>query len=132
MAEDRHNPTLYWYDPEFRGIIPLEDFHCPKRLQRTIRAEPFEVTYDKAFKDVVLSCAAPARGRRSTWINDTIVSLYTDLYERDFAHSIECWKDGELVGGLYGVSLGKAFLAKACSPRSATPVRSPSPILLHA
>lgn len=113
MAEDAHDPTLYWFDPEFRGILPLEDFHCPRRLKKTIRAAPYKVTFDTAFDKVIGSCARPARGRRTTWINERIVELYTSLFERGFAHSIECWQDGELVGGLYGVALGKAFFGES-------------------
>lgn len=118
MAEDRFDPTLYWYDPEFRGVLPLDTFHCPKRLARTIRTEPYEVTIDRAFPEVMRSCAAPARGRRTTWINDTILQLYTELHERDFAHSVECWENDQLIGGLYGVSLGKAFFGESMFSRS--------------
>lgn len=113
MAEDRHDPTLYWFDPEFRGILPLETFHCPRRLKKTIRSGLYRVTYDQAFNQVIGSCAKPARGRRTTWINDRIVELYTALFDRGFAHSIECWKDDELVGGLYGVALGRAFFGES-------------------
>ena len=117
MAEDRFDPTLYWYDPEFRGVLPLEAFHCPKRLARTVRSEPYRVTIDTCFSDVMRSCAAPARGRRTTWINDTIIELYTELHERDFAHSVEVWQEDRLVGGLYGVSLGKAFFGESMFSR---------------
>lgn len=117
MAEDAYDPALYWYDPEFRGILPLEDFHCPRRLKKTIRAAPYQVTFDTAFGDVIRSCAKPARGRRSTWINEQITRLYTTLFERGFAHSVECWQDGELVGGLYGVSLGLAFFGESMFSR---------------
>lgn len=117
MAEDRFDPTLYWYDPEFRGILPLDTFHCPRRLKKTIRSGVYHVTFDQDFEQVIRSCAKPARGRRTTWINDRIVELYTALYERGFAHSIECWKDDELVGGLYGVALGRAFFGESMFSR---------------
>lgn len=117
MAEDRHDPTLYWFDPEFRGVLPLETFHCPRRLKKTVRSGLYKVTFDTAFRDVIRSCAMPARGRRSTWINDRIVELYTTLYEWGFAHSMECWKDGALVGGLYGVALGRAFFGESMFSR---------------
>lgn len=117
MAEDRNDPTLYWFDPEFRGILPLEDFHCPRRLKKTIRSGVYRVTFDEAFDKVIGSCARPSRGRRTTWINDRIVELYTALYERGFAHSIECWRDSELVGGLYGVALGHAFFGESMFSR---------------
>lgn len=117
MAEDRFDPTLYWYDPEFRGILPLDTFHCPRRLKKTIRSGLYQVTFDRDFERVIRSCAKPARGRRTTWINDRIVELYTALYERGFAHSLECWKDGELVGGLYGVALGRAFFGESMFSR---------------
>lgn len=117
MAEDAYDPTLYWYDPEFRGILPLDDFHCPRRLKKTIRAAPYKVTVDTAFDQVIRSCAKPARGRRSTWINEQIVGLYTALFERGFAHSVEVWHEGNLVGGLYGVSLGQAFFGESMFSR---------------
>lgn len=117
MAEDRNDPALYWYDPEFRGVILPEKFHCPKRLARTVRRAPFRVSVDEVFGDVMRACAAPARGRRTTWINDTIIRLYTELHERNFAHSIEIWEEEELVGGLYGVSLGKAFFGESMFSR---------------
>ncbi len=117
MAEDRFDPTLYWYDPEFRGILPLDTFHCPRRLKKTVRSGLYQVTFDQDFDQVIRSCAKPARGRRTTWINDRIVELYTSLFERGFAHSIECWKDNELVGGLYGVALGRAFFGESMFSR---------------
>ncbi|NVJ99592.1 MAG: leucyl/phenylalanyl-tRNA--protein transferase [Alphaproteobacteria bacterium] len=113
MADSRDDDELFWVDPEDRGIIPLDTFHIPKSLAKRVRQEPYEVTADRAFRDVVKACARPARGRDTTWISERIEELYTDLYERGFAHSVECWRGGELVGGLYGVSLGGAFFGES-------------------
>ena len=113
MAEHRDDPTLYWIDPEKRGILPLDDFHVPRRLRRTVRRGEFEVCCNTAFADVIRACAAPGEGRDESWINDEIVSLYTTLNEMGRAHSVEAWKDGELVGGLYGVGLGAAFFGES-------------------
>ena len=114
MAEDRGDQDLFWLDPDSRGILPLERFHIPRSLAKKIRQEPYTVSVDRAFKSVVQSCAAPARGRESTWISERIELLYTDLFERGFAHSVEVWNDeGELVGGLYGVSIHAAFFGES-------------------
>lgn len=113
MGERRDDPTLYWVSPEKRGVIPLDGFHVPKRLARTIRSNHFRVTSDRAFVEVMHACAAPAPGREQTWINDEILRLYTALHTGGHAHSVECWEDEELVGGLYGVSLGGAFFGES-------------------
>lgn len=117
MAEARDNPTIYWISPDARGIIPIDGFHVPKRLARTIRSERFAVTCDTRFRDVIEACAASIPGREETWINAEILSLYAELFERGHAHSIECWKDGELAGGLYGVKLGAAFFGESMFSR---------------
>jgi leucyl/phenylalanyl-tRNA--protein transferase len=113
MAEGRDDPTLYWVSPEQRGIIPLETFHVSHRLARTIRSRRFTITSNTAFTDVMRACAAPRPGREQTWINDEILRLYTALHAGGHAHSVECWRDGSLVGGLYGVSLGGAFFVES-------------------
>ena len=113
MAERRDSPTLYWIDPEKRGILPLDTFHVPRRLRRKVRQGRFEVRCDTAFTEVVRACAAPGPGRPETWINDEIVELYADLHEMGRAHSIESWDDGSLVGGLYGVTLGAVFFGES-------------------
>jgi len=113
MAETHDSPELYWVSPEKRGIIPLDDFHVPHRLARTVRSGRFEVTTDRAFGAVMQGCAAPAPGRGETWINDEILYLYAALHAGRHAHSVECWQLGELVGGLYGVSLGAAFFGES-------------------
>lgn len=113
MAERRGDPMLYWVSPEKRGILPLDEFHVPQRLARTVRSRRFTVTADHAFADVMRACAAPAPGREESWINDEILRLYTALHVGGHAHSIECWRDDELVGGLYGVRLGAAFFGES-------------------
>jgi leucyl/phenylalanyl-tRNA---protein transferase len=117
MAERRGDPTLYWVSPEKRGVLPLDVFHLPHRLARRVRSGAFTVTADHAFRDVMLACAAPAPGRQETWINDEILRLYIALHAGGHAHSIECWQDGELAGGLYGVRLGAAFFGESMFSR---------------
>lgn len=117
MAERRGDPVLYWVSPEKRGILPLDEFHVPHRLARTVRSRRFTVTADRAFRDVMLACAAPAPGREESWINDEILRLYTALHVGGHAHSIECWRDDKLVGGLYGVRLGAAFFGESMFSR---------------
>lgn len=113
MAEGRDDSELFWVDPEERGIIPLNGFHIPRSLAKRVRQNRFRITADKAFRDVVCACSMPARGRETTWISERIEMLYTDLHKRGFAHSVEVWLDEELVGGLYGVSLGGAFFGES-------------------
>jgi leucyl/phenylalanyl-tRNA--protein transferase len=113
MAERRDDPTLFWIDPEKRGILPLDGFHVSRRLRRTVRSGRYEVRCNTAFDDVVRACAAPGPNREDTWINDEILSLYGDLHALGRAHCVETWLDGELVGGLYGVSLGAAFFGES-------------------
>jgi leucyl/phenylalanyl-tRNA--protein transferase len=117
MAERRGDPTLYWVSPERRGIIPLDTFHMPRRLARTVRSGLFTVTADRAFRDVMQACAAPTPDRPESWINDEILRLYTALHLGGHAHSIECWQDGKLAGGLYGVRLGAAFFGESMFSR---------------
>jgi len=117
MAESRDDPELYWIDPEKRGILPLEAFHIPKRLRRRVRSGHFDVRVDTAFRETMLGCADGSPDRGGTWINDRIVSLYCELHERGQAHSVESWRDGQLVGGLYGVSIGAAFFGESMFSR---------------
>jgi leucyl/phenylalanyl-tRNA--protein transferase len=117
MAERRDSPELYWISPEKRGLIPLNRFHIPRRLARTVRSDRFVVKTDSAFRDVVRACAAPMPGREESWINDEIVSLYTTLHASGHAHSVECWRDELLVGGLYGIRLGSAFFGESMFSR---------------
>jgi len=113
MAETRRGQRLYWLDPELRGVLPLDGFHLPKRLLRTMLSGPYEVTSNQSFAAVVAGCAAAAPGREDTWINADIERLFGDLHRRGFAHSVECRLDGVLVGGLYGVSLGGVFFGES-------------------
>ncbi len=118
MAEHHDDPTVYWIDPESRGLLPLDTFHVPRRLLRTVRGDLFEVRVDGAFAEVIEGCAARGPGRWSTWINAQIVELYCALHGMNRAHSVECWQGGELVGGLYGVSLAGAFFGESMFSRA--------------
>lgn len=117
MADSADDPELFWVEPELRGIIPLDDFHVSKSLAKTIRRAPFDIRYDTAFEQVMEGCAAPAPDRPTTWINAKIRSLYTTLHSMGHAHSVEAWENDELVGGLYGVSLGSAFFGESMFSR---------------
>jgi len=117
MAESGESPDLYWIDPEHRGVLPLDGFHLPRKLRKTIRRQPFTITIDRDFEGVMLGCAAPAPGRARTWINGEILELYTTLHTLGYAHSIEAWEGDDLVGGLYGVSLGGAFFGESMFSR---------------
>jgi len=117
MGERRDDPKLYWLDPRRRAVLPLDGFHLPHRLARTVRAGHFTVTADTAFAETVRACAEPRPGHPESWINEPIVELYTELHRRGHAHSVECWNDGHLVGGLYGVSVGAAFFGESMFTR---------------
>ncbi|MBN8902861.1 MAG: leucyl/phenylalanyl-tRNA--protein transferase [Rhodospirillales bacterium 69-11] len=113
MAESRLGDRLYWLDPERRGVLPLERFHLSRRLMRTALSDAFEVTADRDFAATIAGCATPAPGREDTWINPQIERLFRELHRMGHAHSVECWRDGMLVGGLYGVVLGAAFFGES-------------------
>ena len=113
MADARDDDRIFLVDPEHRGVIPLHTFHVPRRLARTIRADPYQVRIDCAFDAVVEACAASRPGREETWINGPIQRLYGQLYRLGMAHSVECWLEGQLVGGLYGVTLAGAFFGES-------------------
>ncbi len=113
MADAREDERVFLIDPERRGIFPLNAFHVSRRLARTVRAEPFEIRFNTAFRDVVQACAEAGAGRTETWINHPIEDLYVRLHALGYAHSVECWKDGVLAGGLYGVSLQGAFFGES-------------------
>jgi leucyl/phenylalanyl-tRNA--protein transferase len=117
MAESAEDNALYWIEPERRGILPLDHVHVPRRLARTIRRGGFEVKIDNDFEGVIEGCAAPRSGRRSTWINGRIRSLYRELFALGHCHTVEVWKDGKLAGGLYGVHLGRAFFGESMFSR---------------
>jgi leucyl/phenylalanyl-tRNA--protein transferase len=113
MAESADDNALYWIEPERRGILPLDDVHVPKSLARTIRRGGFDVKIDNDFEGVIEGCAAPRAGRRSTWINGRIRGLYRELFALGHCHTVEVWQEGELIGGLYGVHLGRAFFGES-------------------
>lgn len=117
MADARDADELFWVEPRRRGVLPLKDFHLPRSLAKLLRQERFELTADRAFAEVMRACAEPAPGRRDTWINEAILDGYTRLHRLGFAHSLECWRDGELAGGLYGVKLGAAFFGESMFTR---------------
>lgn len=119
MSDDRSDKNIFWVDPEERGIFPLNEFHCPKSLKKFIRKAPFKVKINTAFRDVMQACAAPDKGRQSTWISHDIEEIYCDLHEQGFAHSVECWQDDNLVGGLYGVCIRGAFFGESMFSRVA-------------
>lgn len=118
MAETRTDQDFFLVDPTRRGVIPLDRFHIPRRLARTVRADVYEVRLDTAFEQVVAGCAAAGKGRTETWISRPIEDLYGELFRRGVCHSVEAWKDGALVGGLYGVSLGRAFFGESMFSRA--------------
>ena len=113
MAENRRDKQLFWIDPEVRGILPLDNFHIPRSLKKKIRNNPFEVRFDHNFPAVIRACAHQKPKRRETWINDEIIELYTKLFCMRHAHSVECWQEEKLVGGLYGISIGGAFFGES-------------------
>ena len=119
MAEDAGDPSIYWIEPERRGIIPLDAFHVPARLARTVRSERFRIAIDRDFEAVIEGCASASGERRQrTWINARIRRLYRELFEEGHCHTVEAYQDGTLVGGLYGVSLGAAFFGESMFSRA--------------
>ncbi|HHZ08234.1 MAG TPA: leucyl/phenylalanyl-tRNA--protein transferase [Rhizobiales bacterium] len=117
MAENADDPEVFWVRPETRGIIPLDAFHVPKSLAKTIRQGRFEIRYDCDFAGVMEGCAETGESRASTWINAPIREAYQELHRRGHCHSVEAWREGRLVGGLYGVSLGRAFFGESMFSR---------------
>lgn len=118
MAESAEDPALYWIEPELRGIIPLDGFHISSRLARTVRADRFTVCVNRDFEAVLDGCAEPRPGRARTWINERIRTLYRKLYEIGHCHSVEAYEGDRLVGGLYGVCLGRAFFGESMFHRA--------------
>lgn len=116
---DPETGEINWYCPNPRGVIPLDAFHVPASLRRVVRSRRFIVQSDTAFEQVMRECAAPRRDDAETWIDDRIVQGYTALHQLGFAHSVEAWRDGRLVGGLYGVALGGAFFGESMFSRPA-------------
>jgi leucyl/phenylalanyl-tRNA---protein transferase len=113
MAESADDPALYWIEPPQRGILPLDRVHVPRRLARTVRRSVYEIRIDNDFDGVIAGCAASRPGRRTTWINRKIRSLYWELFETGYCHTVEAWTGGRLAGGLYGVALNGAFFGES-------------------
>lgn len=113
MAENRDDPDVFWVDPQFRGVIPLDDFRISRSLAKTLWRAPFQITLNTAFEQVVTGCA----DRPETWINDTIFDLYRALHARGDAHAIEIWDGPDLVGGVYGITIGGAFFGESMFSR---------------
>jgi leucyl/phenylalanyl-tRNA--protein transferase len=118
MAENPDDPELHWYEPRRRGILPLDAFHVARSLAKRVRANTFEVVADRDFNAVIAACAAPAPGRENTWINGAIRDLYGALFRMGRCHTVETYLDGALVGGLYGVTLGRAFFGESMFHRA--------------
>jgi leucyl/phenylalanyl-tRNA--protein transferase len=113
MADSADDPALFWVEPKMRGVLPLDRFHVSRRLARTVRSDLFEVRIDTDFDAVIEACAAPQPGRQATWINEPIRRLYGELFRRGHVHTVESWRDGRLVGGLYGLKLGAVFFGES-------------------
>jgi len=118
MADHREDAEVGWFDPERRGILPLDRFHVPRRLARTMRKSTFTVTVDQAFEQVISLCAEQVKDRPVTWINHAIEASYVELFKAGHAHSVEVWDGEHLVGGLYGPSIGAAFFGESMFSRA--------------
>ena len=117
MADSRDDPDVFWVEPRLRAIMPLDGFHCSRSLAKLIRQERFRVTVNHAFDEVLAACAAPRAGRPESWISERIAASYRVLHLAGHAHSVECWQDGALVGGLYGVSFDRVFCGESMFSR---------------
>ncbi|TWB64247.1 leucyl/phenylalanyl-tRNA--protein transferase [Nitrospirillum viridazoti] len=117
MAESADDDEIFWFDPPERGILPLDGFHAPRRLLRTVRQERFQVSVDTDFEGVMRACGESTTDRPDTWINAQILEAYVALHRQGHAHSVECRREGQLVGGLYGVSIGGAFFGESMFSR---------------
>ncbi|WP_338331137.1 leucyl/phenylalanyl-tRNA--protein transferase [Rhizorhapis sp. SPR117] len=117
MADSRDDPEIFWVEPKKRSILPLDELHLSRSLRKTIRSDKFRVTADRDFPAVLQACAEPAPDRPETWINPTIAEACLTLFRMGYAHSVECWMDDTLVGGLYGISLGRAFFGESMFSR---------------
>lgn len=117
MADGRHDPVVYLVDPERRGILPLDGLHVPRSLKKVIRRGGFEIRIDADVPAVIEACAEATPERPSTWLNDALIALYGELAAMGHVHSVETWRDGRRVGGLYGVVLGSAFFGESMFSR---------------
>ena len=118
MAESAEDNALYWVEPEERGVIPLDGLKVSQSLRKAVRKQAFTVKIDSDFASVIEACAARTAERKSTWINKRIVALYSQLHKMGCCHSVECWQDGNLVGGLYGVRIGAVFFGESMFSRA--------------
>lgn len=117
MSESRDDPDIFWVLPEMRGALPLTDFHVPRSVRKEVKRDTFTIKINSAFRQVMRECAAETTDRQDTWINDRILDTYCELHELGHAHCVEAWQEGQLVGGLYGVSLGGAFFGESMFSR---------------
>jgi len=131
MSESADDPGMFWVEPEMRGILPLDQFHVPRSLKKSMRKSIFEFRIDSSFPDVLDACAEETDDRPSTWINRRIKSLYSELNEMGHAHSFETWLNGTLVGGLYGVRLGSAFFGESMFSRVTDASKAALVFLVH-
>mgnify|MGYP001547372513 CR=1 FL=1 len=118
MSEGRNDPDVFWVLPEHRGAMPIRAFRMSRSIRKVVRQDLFEVRTDTNFRGVMMACAETHPGREDTWINERILETYCELFEMGFAHSVETWLDGQMVGGLYGVSLGGAFFGESMFSRA--------------
>ena len=118
MSEARDDPDVFWVLPEMRGTLPLAEFYMPRSLKKAVKQDRYEIYLNRDFRQTMQKCAEPATGRRDTWINARIIETYCELYEMGHAHSVEAWQEGEMVGGLYGVSLGGVFFGESMFSRA--------------
>ena len=117
MANDREDDEIFWVEPRRRGILPLDAFHVPRSLKKLLRRCPFDVRIDGDFPAVIRACAESVPGRPRTWLNDDLIDTYCELAAAGHAHSVECWREDRLVGGLYGVTMGAAFFGESMFSR---------------
>ncbi len=113
MAERHDAAEVYWIDPDFRGVLPLEKFHVSRRLARTVRAGTFEIKVDQDFPATIKGCSKRTQKRRDTWLNAQLIHVFSELHRHGYAHSVETWREGRLVGGLYGVAMGAVFFGES-------------------
>lgn len=118
MAKSRGDTDVFWVQPKLRGVIPLDQFHVPRSLRKTLRRGAFTVTVNRDFAGVMAGCAESTSARADTWINNRIIDLFTELHEAGLAHSVECWREGQLAGGLYGLAMGAAFFGESMFSRA--------------
>ena len=118
MAKSRGDTDVFWVQPKLRGVIPLDQFHVPRSLRKTLRRGAFTVTVNRDFAGVMAGCAESTSARADTWINNRIIDLFTELHEAGLAHSVECWREGQLAGGLYGLAMRAALFGESIFSRS--------------